>query len=64
VIFALKEKFVVKFSSPQNINLEGPKFSRIKYSRKNKNLQNPQKFSPMKILGYIHGTTYLLLYIK
>jgi len=46
---------VVKFSwfgSPQNINFKGPKFLRIKFSRSDKNPQNPQKFSPSKILGY------------
>ena len=31
---------------------EGPKFSRIKFSRPDKNPRNPRKFSPSKILGY------------
>ena len=31
---------------------EGPKFSRIKFSRLDKNPRNPRKFSPSKILGY------------
>jgi len=52
VTFALKRKIHGKFSSPLNINLEGPKFSRIKYLRQDKNLQNPRNFSPSKILGY------------
>jgi len=52
VIFTLKRNFH-GFASPQNINLEGPKFLRIKFSRPDKNLQNPQNFSPLKILGYM-----------
>jgi len=37
----------------QNINLEGSKFLKIKYSRQDKNPQNPKKFLPLKILGYM-----------
>jgi len=55
VNFALKGKFVVKLLSPQNINLEGPRFLKIKYSRQDsKNLRNPSsKISPSKIFGYM-----------
>ena len=31
---------------------EGPKCSRVKFSRPDKNFQNPQNFSPSKTLGY------------
>jgi len=43
---------MVKFSSPQNINLEEPKFLRIKYSRQDKNLRNPRKIFTFENLGY------------
>jgi len=54
VNFALKGKFVAKLLSPQNINLEGPRFLKIKYSRQDgKNPRNPNsKISPSKIFGY------------
>jgi len=49
VNFALKEILL----SPKNINLEGPRVLKIKYSRQDKNPRNPSsKISPLKIFGY------------
>jgi len=53
VNFTLKENFVVKLLDPQNINLEGPRFLKIKYLRQDKNLQNASsKISSSKIFSY------------
>ena len=53
MIFPLKRNFRDKiFEVSQDFSkgaCEGPKFSRIKFSRSDK---NPQKFSPSKILSY------------
>ena len=56
MIFPLKRNFHDKiFEVLQDFSrgaYEGPKFSRLKFSRPDKNPRNPRKFSPSKILGY------------
>ena len=56
MIFPLKRNFRDKiFEVSQDFSrgaCEGPKFSRLKFSRPDKNPRNPRKFSPSKILGY------------
>ena len=56
MIFPLKRNFRDKiFEVSQDFSrgaCEGPKFSRLKFSRPDKNPLNPRKFSPSKILGY------------
>ena len=49
MIFPLKRNFRSRF---RKFFSEGPKFSRIKFSRPDKNPRNPRNFSPSKILGY------------
>ena len=55
-IFEVLQDFARFFKSA----CEGPKFSRLKFSRPDKNPRNPQKFSPLKILGYTvcHSRSY------
>ena len=57
MIFPLKRNFRDKiFEVLQDFSrgaCEGPKISRIKFSRPDKNPQNPRNFSPSKILGYM-----------
>ena len=66
MIFPLKRNFRDKiFEVSQDFSrgaCEGPKFSRIKFSRPDKNPRNPRKFSPSKILGY-KLTVYIYSYI-
>ena len=53
MIFPLKRNFRDKiFESFLRGVLEGLKISRLKFSRSDKNLRNPRKFPPSKILGY------------
>ena len=56
MIFPLKRNFRDKiFEVSQDFSrgaCEGPKFSRLKISRPDKNPRNPRKFSPSKFLGY------------
>ena len=56
MIFPLKRNFRDKiFEVSQDLSrgaCEGPKFSRLKFLRPDKNPQNPRKFSSSKILGY------------
>ena len=56
MIFPLKRNFRDKiFEVSQDFSrgaCEGPKFSRLKIWRPDKNPRNPRKFSPSKILGY------------
>ena len=56
MIFPLKRNFRDKiFEVSQDFSrgaCEGPKISRLKYSRPDKNPRNPRKFPPSKILGY------------
>ena len=56
MIFLLKRNFRDKiFEVSQDFSrgaCEGPKFSKIKFSRPDKNPRNARNFSPSKILGY------------
>ena len=64
MIFPLKRNFRDKiFEVSQDFSrgaYEGPKFSRIKFSRPDKNPGNPRKFSPSKILGYTVAILWVL----
>ena len=64
MIFPLKRNFRDKiFEVSQDFSrgaYEGPKISRLKFSRPDNNPRNPRKFSPSKILGY---TVYYTVFI-
>ena len=64
MIFPLKRNFRDKiFEVSQDFSrgaCEGPKFSRLKFSRPDKNPRNPRKFSPSKILGYTVITIFCI----